>query len=32
MEAAGDDLYVASGYFGLDHMSLSAADDMPVDP
>jgi hypothetical protein len=32
MEAAGDDLYVASGYFGLDHMSLSAADAMPIDP
>jgi hypothetical protein len=24
MQAFGDDLYVASGYFGLDHMSLTA--------
>jgi len=31
LEAVGDDLYVASGYFGLDHMNLSAADTLPVD-
>jgi hypothetical protein len=30
MEAFGDDLYVASGYFGLDHMSLAAPAAMPV--
>jgi len=30
MEAFGDDLYVASGYFGLDHMSLAAPADMPT--
>jgi hypothetical protein len=31
MEAFGDDLYVASGYFGLDHMSLAAPAAMPLD-
>jgi len=31
MEAVGDDLYVASGYFGIDHMSLSAAAAIPLD-
>jgi hypothetical protein len=30
MEAFGDDLYVASGYFGLDHMSLTAPAAMPL--
>ena len=30
MAAMGDDLYVASGYFGLDHMSLSAAASIPL--
>ena len=30
MQAFGDDLYVASGYFGLDHMSLAAPADMPL--
>jgi hypothetical protein len=29
MEAYGDDIYVASGYFGLDHMSLAAPADIP---
>jgi hypothetical protein len=30
MQAFGDDLYVASGYFGLNHMSLTAPAAMPV--
>ena len=30
MEAFGDDVYVASGYFGLDHMSLSAPGVIPT--
>jgi hypothetical protein len=30
MEAFGDDLYVASGYFGLDHMSLAAPAAIPL--
>lgn len=30
MEAFGDDVYVASGYFGLDHMSLAAPADIPL--
>jgi hypothetical protein len=30
MQAFGDDLYVASGYFGLNHMSLAAPAAMPV--
>jgi hypothetical protein len=30
MEAFGNDLYVASGYFGLDHMSLSAPAAIPT--
>jgi hypothetical protein len=30
MQAFGDDLYVASGYFGLNHMSLTAPAVMPV--
>jgi hypothetical protein len=29
LEAFGDDLYTASGYFGLDHMSLAAPADIP---
>ena len=31
MEAFGDDLYVASGYFGLDHMSMTAPSTIPLD-
>jgi hypothetical protein len=30
MQAFGDDLYVASGYFGLNHLSLTAPAAMPV--
>jgi hypothetical protein len=30
MQAFGDDLYVASGYFGLNHLSLTAPATMPV--
>jgi len=30
MQAFGNDLYVASGYFGLNHMSLTAPAAMPV--
>jgi hypothetical protein len=30
MQAFGDDIYVASGYFGLNHMSLTAPAAMPV--
>ncbi|MGB8295517.1 MAG: beta-propeller domain-containing protein [Polyangia bacterium] len=30
MQAFGNDLYVASGYFGLNHMSLTAPASMPV--
>jgi len=30
MEAVGDDLYVASGYFGLDHMSMTASAAIPL--
>ena len=32
LESVGDDLYVASGYFGLNHLSLSAPDVMPIEP
>jgi hypothetical protein len=32
LEAVGDDIYVASGYFGLDHMSLSASEVLPTEP
>ncbi len=32
LEAVGDDLYVASGYFGLDHMSLTTPGSLPLDP
>jgi hypothetical protein len=31
LEAVGDDLYVASGYFGLDHMSLSGPNAMAIE-
>jgi hypothetical protein len=31
LEAFGNDLYVASGYFGLDHMSLTAPDAMALE-
>ena len=30
MQAFGDDLYVASGYFGLDHLSLAAPAALPL--
>jgi hypothetical protein len=30
MQAFGDDLYVASGYFGLNHLSLTAPASIPV--
>jgi hypothetical protein len=32
LEFFGDDVYVASGFFGLTHMSLNAASDLPVEP
>lgn len=32
LEASGDDIYVASGYFGVDHLSLSAPASMAIEP
>jgi hypothetical protein len=32
LEAAGDDIYVASGYFGIDHLSLSAPASIAIEP
>ncbi len=32
LEAAGDDIYVASGYFGIDHLSLKAPATMATEP
>jgi hypothetical protein len=32
LEFFGDDVYVASGYFGLFHMNLNAPADLPTEP
>jgi hypothetical protein len=32
LEFFGDDVYVASGFFGLTHMTLSAGAELPIEP